>query len=61
MVIDEHEEVRQWILTHVMCELGREALNAWCLCCDVTVMLSHSREFKNISVAATAILLPVFV
>jgi len=28
MVIDEHEEVRQWLLTHVMCELGREALNA---------------------------------
>jgi len=61
MVIDEHEVVRQSILTRVMCELGREALNAECFCSDVTVMLSHSREFKNISVAATAILLPVFV
>jgi hypothetical protein len=61
MVIDEHEEVRQWIITSDMCELGREALNAQCFCSAVTVMLSHSREFKNISVAATAILLSVFV
>lgn len=60
MIIREHKEVRDSIATFDMCELWREELKTRCVCWDVAVLLFHSREFKNISVAATAILFSVF-